>query len=242
MTTNNNHQDDNTLNSMKIENDKNNKELIRNSLQKMVGSALDEETREATMRIEEERQKAVKILVEENRSAIKALVQEGEKIIWMRAQAGLTSDTFQTDYIEHVIEHIYSMMATPGNVMAAEMPAHEVSTNSTNATKIESVELEILPPRDHNAIEAIHGYLTSIPQVSAVELITMVDKSIFRVTTKENVDFLGKLQSLPQVLEVKPMRDNGQEHIQITLMAKSKLVKSQEEMDAKVKKIFRGKN
>jgi hypothetical protein len=240
MTTNNNPQDNNTLTSKKIESDKNNKELIKNSLYKMVGSALDEETREVTTRLAEERQKAVDVLVEENKSAIRDIVEEGKKIIWMRAQAVPTIDTLQTDYIEKLIEHIYSMMAIPGNVITSEIPESEALTNTINATKW--IELVILPPRDQNAIDAINGYLNSIPQVSAVELITMVDKSIFRVTLSNHVDFIGKLYLLPQVLEAKLTRDGEREQIQIVLQAKSKLERNQEEINAKVKKIFRGKN
>lgn len=240
MTSNENPQERNTLSSMTIGNDGDYRESVRKLLQKTVGTALDEETRETTKKLTEERQKAVDILVEENKSAIRALVEEGKKIIRARVQAVPTSDAFHIDYIEEVVAYIYKMMGTPDNGTSMEMPELETPTNGTHSNGY--MEIEILPPRDQDEIEAINAYLNSIPQVSTVEHITMVDKSIFRVKANEAIDFLGKLQSLPQVLEAKSVLEGDSEKIQITLQAKSKLVKSQEEMNAKVKKIFRGKN
>jgi len=267
MTNNDNHEVKNTATSAIIENKEIYKESVRKLLHDMIGNALDEDTRETTQKLTEERQKAIQVLVEENKSAIKGMVEEGKKIIRARSQVVPTADSFHTDYIEEVISHIYKMMGTPGNGSATEMlstetkpvppsstataapmpsaapqaaPALVAPTPAARPTQL--IEIEILPPRGQEEIEAINAYLNNIPQVSTVELITMVDKSIFRVKTSEDFDFVWRLRSLPQVQEAKSILEGGREKIQITLQAKSKLVKTQEEMNAKVKKIFRSKN
>ncbi|MDO9333298.1 MAG: hypothetical protein Q7T57_02095 [Dehalococcoidales bacterium] len=215
------------------------KESVKKQIYRIVGSALDEETREATLRLTEERQKAVELLVEENKTAIRDMVEEGKKIIRARAQAAPTSAAFSTEYIDEVITYISKLVEPNGNGTTKEIPTLEIPINNTDSTIW--TDLEILPPRDQDEIEAINVYLNSLPQVISVELITMVDKSIFKVGSSEAVDYIEKLCSLPQVLAVEHVHEGERGKIQITLSAKSKLAKTQDEMNAKVKKIFHGK-
>lgn len=215
------------------------KESVKKQIYRIVGSALDEETREATLRLTEERQKAVELLVEENKTAIRDMVEEGKKIIRARAQAAPTSAAFSTEYIDEVITYISKLVEPNGNGTTKEIPTLEIPINNTDSTIW--TDLEILPPRDQDEIEAINVYLNSLPQVISVELITMVDKSVFKVGSSEAVDYIEKLCSLPQVLAVEHVHEGERGKIQITLSAKSKLAKTQDEMNAKVKKIFHGK-
>jgi hypothetical protein len=215
------------------------KEAIKKQIYRIAGNAFEEETREATLRLTEERQKAVEFLVEENRSAIRDMVEEGKKIIRARAQAAPTSAAFSTEYIDEVITYISKLVKSNGNGTTKEIPTLEIPINNTDS--IIWTDLEILPPRDQDEIEAINVYLNNLPQVISVELITMVDKSIFKVGSSEAVDYIEKLQSLPQILAVEHVKEDERGKIQITLSAKSKLAKTQDEMNAKVKKIFHGK-
>jgi hypothetical protein len=215
------------------------KESIKQLLYKIVGNALDEETRETTLKLTEERQKAVELLVEENKMAIRDMVEEGKKVIHARAQAIPTSDAFRTEYIDEVITNISKLVESNGNGNTPEIPLLEIPINKIDSTIW--ADLEILPPRDQDEIEAINVYLNSLPQVISVELITMVDKSIFKVSSREAIDYIEKLYTLPQVLAVEQVREGEREKIQITLNAKAKLAKTQDEINAKVKKIFHGK-
>jgi len=232
------------------------KEAVRKQIYQIVGDALDEETRQTTLELAEEREKAIKSIVEENKLAIKEMVEEGKKIIRLRAQTVPALDAFRTEYIDEVIMYIYKMIESSNNGHGTEMPTLEIPETKmptapeipetpeapkVNANPTFWMELEILPPRDQDEIEAIKVYLNSLPQITSVELTTWVDKSVFKVASSEAVDFIEKLRTLPQVLTVKDVRNGEQGKIQITLSAKAKLSKNQEEMNAKVKKIFRGK-
>jgi hypothetical protein len=105
----------------------------------------------------------------------------------------------------------------------------------------EKLELEILPPRDQNEIESIHAYLKTMREVQEVELLTLVDKSLFKVTLNHPVDFMEKLGQLPQVHNAEEVRENGKKKIKIALAAKSKLERNHNEVNDKVNKIFNRK-
>jgi hypothetical protein len=215
------------------------KESVREQIYRIVGSALDEETREVTQKLTEERQIVVELLVEENKIAIRDMVEEGKKIIRARAQVAPTSTAFSTEYIDEVIMYISKLVESNGNGTSKEIPTLEILINSADSTIW--TELEILPPRDQDEIEAINVYLNNLPEVISVELITMVNKSIFKVGSSEAIDFIEKLHSLPQVLAVEHVQEGESGKVRITLNAKSKLTKTQDEMNAKVKKIFHSK-
>jgi len=100
------------------------------------------------------------------------------------------------------------------------------------------LELEILPPRDQNEIESIHAYLKTMREVQEVELLTLVDKSLFKVTLNHPVDFMEKLGQLPQVHNAEEVRENGKKKIKIALSAKSKLERNHNEVNDKVNKIL----
>ena len=124
-------------------------------------------------------------------------------------------------------------------------PAPVAATPAQAPTPIpvyeEKLELEILPPRDQNEIESIHAYLKTMREVQEVELLTLVDKSLFKVTLNHPVDFMEKLGQLPQVHNAEEVRENGKKKIKIALSAKSKLERNHNEVNDKVNKIFNRK-
>ena len=77
--------------------------------------------------------------------------------------------------------------------------------------------LEILPPRDPNAITIINNYLTTIPEVLNIELDTLADKSVFKLKLREPVNLIEKLRSLPQVLDAEQVFEFRQKKIKISL-------------------------
>jgi hypothetical protein len=102
----------------------------------------------------------------------------------------------------------------------------------------EKVELEILPPRDQKEIEAIEVYLKTLTEISSVELVTLIDKSIFKVTLQKPMDFMTKLGAIPEVHNAEEVREDGKRKIKIYLAAKIRLEKNQAEVNSKVNKIF----
>ncbi len=215
------------------------KETIRKQLNRIVQDALDKETQELTRLLNEERQKAVSLLVDENKIAIQEMVEEGKKIIWARAQVPLMDDTLGTNYLEDLIEKVHDVTENDGASDAEELL--KSLEPEIKVDRIEWTEVEILPPRDQDEIEAINDYLNRLPEIVSVELITLVDKSIFRIRTSEPIDFVEVLSSLPQILETKKVINGDHGKIQVTLQAKSKLARTQDDMNARVKKIFHGK-
>ncbi len=215
------------------------KETVRKQLNRIVQDALDKETQELTRLLNEERQKAVSLLVDENKIAIQEMVEEGKKIIWARAQVPLMDDTLGTNYLEDLIEKVHDVVENDGALDSEESFAP--AQVETRVDRTEWTEIEILPPRDQDEIEAINDYLNCLPEIVSVELITLVDKSIFRIRTSETIDFVEVLSSLPQILETKKVINGDHGKIQVTLQAKSKLARTQDDMNARVKKIFHGK-
>lgn len=215
------------------------KETVRKQLNRIVQDALDKETRELTRLLNEERQKAVSLLVDENKIAIQEMVEEGKKIIWARAKVPLTIDALGADYLDELFERVHDVVENDGasDLEESFAPAQV----ETRVDRTEWTEVEILPPRDQDEIEAINDHLNHLPEIVSVELITLVDKSIFRIRTSEKIDFVEVLSSLPQVLETKRVINGDHGKIQVTLQAKSKLARTQDDMNARVKKIFHGK-
>jgi hypothetical protein len=76
-------------------------------------------------------------------------------------------------------------------------------------------------------------------EVKKVELVTLIDKSVFKVILREPVDFVARLSSLPQVFNAEEVLDKGQKQIKITLSAKAKLEQNHSEVNEKVSKIFK---
>lgn len=220
------------------------KESIRRMIFQIVGNAFEEDMQDVSSKLHEEREKAVGLLVEENRVAIKDMVEEGKKLIQARAHVAPTTGTFQTEYIDEVIMHIYQLIGSVdtgsnGNDIGDEIP--EIVTQNTDVKTTVWTELEILPPRDQDEIETIGLYMNTVPGIISLELKTMMEKSIYKVESEEPIDFVKKLQTLPQILAIEKVQENGLEKFQITLNTRSKLAKTQDEMDAKVKKIFHNK-
>lgn len=215
------------------------KETVRKQLNRIVQDALDKETQELTRLLNEERKKAVVLLVDENKIAIQEMVEEGKKIIWARAQVPLMDDALGTNYLEDLIEKVHDVVENDGASDAEELL--KSLEPEIKVDRIEWTEVEILPPRDQDEIEVINDYLNRLPEIVSVELITLVDKSIFRIRTSETIDFVEVLGSLPQVLETKKVINGDHGKIQVTLQAKSKLARTQDDMNARVKKIFHGK-
>lgn len=217
----------------------NHKESIRKKLYEFVGDALDRETLEVTRLFTEERQKAIAELVEENKNVINSIVEEGKKLIRSKAQLPVAMDVLKAEFMDDLIKKMYCLIESDGSREAGEIPVSAKVEIKPEAN--EWTEVEILPPRDQEEIDSINEYLNFHPNIVSVELITMVDRSLFRIRAGKAIDFVDVLSSLPQVLEAK--RIAGAEHgkIQVTLQAKLRLSKTQDDMNARVKKIFHGK-
>jgi hypothetical protein len=212
------------------------RESIKKSLYSVIGNTIDAETQQATQEMMKERENAIKQIAEEQSSVIKKIVEDEKKAIWAKALETQQSEVFNSEVIKESIAQAYINEKSYGNGNNGNTPSPE--TNHDNAVYEEKVELEILPPRDQNEIASINTYLINMPEAMKVDLVTLVDKSVFKVKLREPVDFIERLGSLPQVLAAEEIVQNGQKKIKIALLAKSKLERNQNEVNEKVNKIF----
>jgi len=98
------------------------------------------------------------------------------------------------------------------------------STVLCNEAKDEkSIDIEILPPRDKDEIEAIEAYLKTIPEIKSIELLTMIDKSILNIKSAKQCDLMAILRASPQVYQAEECVKDGQKNIAVTLMAKARV-------------------
>ena len=227
----------------KIENSKANevlkidfKESMKKNLYLIIGNALDEETRRATEEIMKERANAVQQLADETRALFKKLLEEEKKSIWANELQSTISAVFNSGNGKVKTEQVPNIQST---VILVNVDTKNNGNNHQAGVDEEKVELEILPPRDQNEIAAINTYLINMLEVKKVELVTLIDKSVFKVILREPVDFVARLSSLPQVFNAEEVLDKGQKQIKITLSAKAKLEQNHSEVNEKVSKIFK---
>lgn len=214
------------------------RESIKKALYSAVGNALDEETQRATKEMIEGRDKAIKQLADEEIAVINKIIEEEKKAIWVKAEEARQSESFSVEAIKKVIAQAYLF---PKSIQNEDSDIQLHDTNHDDAIYGERVDLEILPPRDQSEIAAINTYLINMHEVAKVELVTMVDKSIFKLKLSTPVDFIEKLGSLPQILTAEEVIENKQKKIKIELRTKTKQEQSHNELNGRVNQVFDGK-
>ena len=212
------------------------KESMKKNLYVVIGNAMDEETRQATKEIIKERENAIKQLADETRALFKKLLEEEKKSIWANELQSTISAVFNSGNGKGTIEQAPNIQSI---VNVINIDTQNADNDHRGGIYEEKVELEILPPRDQNEIAAINTYLINMLEVKKVELVTLIDKSVFKVILSQPVDFVERLSSLPQVFNAEEKIDKGQKQIKITLSAKSKLEQNHSEVSDKVNKIFK---
>ena len=101
--------------------------------------------------------------------------------------------------------------------MREETTQSKTINNQGKADSVEVMTLEILPPRDQNAMTIINNYLNKMPEVLKVELNSLADKTEFKLILREPVNLIEKLHLLPQVSETEEIFELGQKKIRIIL-------------------------
>jgi hypothetical protein len=244
------------------------RDSIKKALATAIGTAIEEETLRVTKEMEGIRENAIKMISEEQRNVIQKIIEDEKKSIWTKAFEAQQSEGFNSTVTRDNLVQTISADKTAENGKNGHTPVVEVNQAAAAADATapipasaaapaaapapapapvhvpvyeEKLELEILPPRDQNEIESIHAYLKTMREVQEVELLTLVDKSLFKVTLNHPVDFMEKLGQLPQVHNAEEVRENGKKKIKIALAAKSKLERNHNEVNDKVNKIFNRK-
>ena len=215
------------------------KESMKKNLYLIIGNALDEETRRATEEIMKERANAVQQLADETRALFKKLLEEEKKSIWANELQSTISSVFNSGNGKVKTEQVPNIQST---VNLVNVDTKNNGNNHHAGVYEEKVELEILPPRDQNEIAIINTYLINMPEIKKVELVTLIDKSVFKVILREPVDFIERLTSLPQVFSAEEVPDKGQKQIKLTLSAKARIEQNHSEVNEKVSKIFKKRN
>ena len=117
-----------------------------------------------------------------------------------------------------------------------EMGGTDVSSN-TSVTSMERIELEILPPRDKDAMEAIEVYLSGLEEVTAVDLRHLTDKTIIDVILSSKIDIIKAVSELPQVEQIQEVVVGGQKKIQVILTVRSELEKAKDVLNMRANRI-----
>ena len=211
------------------------KETIKKTLMATIAGAFEEETRLATQEMEKERQKAINAIVEEGRVTIRQAVEDGKKTIWTTSLTGRQPGIFKEEVLEEISLQSIAAAGIEFNRRNGNKPKDDSNEEATDETNI---ELIILPPRDQNEIAVINTYLINMPEIRKVELVNMVDKSVFKIVQKEPVNLVDRLNMLPQVLNAVEVVENNRKKITITLLAKLKLERNNNMVNTKVNEIF----
>lgn len=208
------------------------KESIKKMLYAAIGNAFDDETQQATREMAEVRENAIKQIVEEQKAVINKIKEDERKTIWSKVLDTNQSGALSSDTIRESITQSYTLEKS----IAIDAPVS--GSNHRDTAYQEVTELEVLPPRDQDAINAINLFLSRLSETKKVDIVNLVDKSVFKVELKEPVNFIEKLGSLPQILNAEEVIENGRKKIKITLSVKQKLERNQDEVNTKINKMF----
>ena len=111
-------------------------------------------------------------------------------------------------------------------------------TAGTGKNEKDILEVEILPPRDQDEIANINKVLISTPEIKNAELLTMVDKSVFKVALNKPIDLLAVLRTLPEVYQAEAAVKEGHRKIIVTLAAKARLERNQNALGEKIRDVL----
>ena len=152
--------------------------------------------------------------------------------------------SFETQFEQELSE--LPQQNEPSRIAAESNVPTDTSTMRTEVTQIDKdaaeqeewAELEILPPRGKNEIEMIQTFLDNQPQVKTTELMTLVDKTVIKVSLSEPMNILEALLDLPQVKDAEEIVEDGHGKIRITLFLKSSIDIAKDTLDKGVNRII----
>jgi hypothetical protein len=212
------------------------RETVKKALYSAINNAIDDERQRANQEIAEEMKNAIQQILEAKKHLIKKTVEDEKKLILQEVLETTHQEVFKIEALREKVAQAPPIEKSTIDTKSMVPPSTPKSHD--NSTFEEKAELEILPPRDQKVIDKINDFLNSMPEAFKVELNTLVEKSVFKVKLREPVDFVEKLSSIPEILNVEKTTDNGQKKIRITLAAKAKWQKDQEHMNDKINEMF----
>lgn len=212
------------------------KETMKETILSMLATAFNEETELATQEMKNIRENAVKTIVEEQKIMIRQIVEDEKEALWTLAST--TTDEPRQTSIEQALAQSSIMEPSESKPTDTVNPTDGYKAKKNGA---ETIDIEVLPPRDQNEIAAIHSFLNNMPELLKIDFVTMVDKTLFKIVKKEPVNLVERLIALPQVLTAKEVIEDNQKKITITLLAKLKLERNNVVMNDKVNEIFSNK-
>lgn len=190
-----------------------NKDSIKKALHSTIENAPDDETLKAIQDIVEdmiaERKKAIGQTDKVRRSLLKKILDEHKKTIVTSQEAIIKP--------KNTKETVGQSRASVQKVISEGKTGQAIASTSQDKAAGAEMTLEILPPRDQNAIIAINNYLSKMPEILKVELHNLPDKSVFKLKMLHPVNLTEKLRSLPQILDAEEIIEGGQKKIIISL-------------------------
>lgn len=101
----------------------------------------------------------------------------------------------------------------------------------------ELVEIDILPPRDKQAMEGIKRYLEMQDEVGAADICHLTDKTLIRVRLLRQMDVAERLSGLSEVEDVKTVKDSGQHKLEVILSVHGELEREREALNVRANKM-----
>jgi len=199
----------------RIESDK---DSIKKALRSAIGNALDDETLQVIQDMVEnmiaERQNAIEQIDKARRSLLKKILDEHKTTMHVPTIGTMREEVIKPKNTKETVVRVPTIEKTDIKEGNTNQP---ITTNNQNKADSVEMTLEILPPRDQNAITIINNYLNKMPEVLKVELHTLADKTEFKLILGEPVNLIEKLHSLPQVLDTEEILEFGKKKIRISL-------------------------
>jgi hypothetical protein len=204
-------------------------EVIKENAKKQVTALLNKELDEFRLKIGDCTKKIIDMMDEETEN----LVHRAGDIV-KDFEANMSEMDILASGVEPQVEIDDNGAKTENN--SSEQVEQNQGINQTG--NMDNVEIEILPPRDNEAIAAIISYFNNLPDIVTLQVPETKEKSKFTITLKKQVELLEIVRSIPQVHHAEESDDKKQRKILVTLSTKAKLEATQNMMTATLNKIF----
>jgi len=139
-------------------------------------------------------------------------------------------DSFQIDLEKTTPETI----PAPVEKVIIETENNVADENTNNSLDENVIEMDILPPRDQDEIDAIEAELKTIPEIKSTELLSLIDKSVLKIKAEKPFDLITFLQSNPHIYQAEEIVKDGRKSIAVTLMAKARLDQENHSVNHKI--------
>jgi flagellar biosynthesis/type III secretory pathway protein FliH len=127
--------------------------------------------------------------------------------------------------------------AIAGQPASSESAAGSNVETEGEASEGRLVEIEILPPRDKAAIEAITAHLSGLREVAAVDVTHLTDRTMIHVLAIHPLDVTAELSGLGEVESAREASEGGRTKVQVVLAVRGELEREREALNMKARRL-----